>query len=36
VGPDDRDAGPLHFARGVDTTFVPFWFSQTVKLARER
>ena len=35
-GPDERDARSLYFARGVGTTFVPFWFSQTVKLARRR
>jgi hypothetical protein len=25
-GPDERDAHSLYFARGVGTTFVPFWF----------
>jgi hypothetical protein len=35
-GHDERDALDLYFARGVVTTFVPFWFSQTVKLARRR
>ncbi len=35
-GPDERDAHSLYFARGLDTTFVAFRFSQTVKPARER
>ena len=35
-GPDELDAHSLYLARGVVTTFVPLWFSQTVKLARRR
>ena len=35
-GPDARDAHSLYFARGVVTTFIPFWFSQMMKLARKR
>ena len=35
-GPDELDAHSLYLARGVVTTFVPLWFSQTVKLARKR